>query len=56
VFRAYISNLGEYKGVNEFYKMYNSLKILDQSDEFKIPEPILIDKVVKKYNPEELFK
>lgn len=40
VFREYIKVLGVHIGVQEFYKNYMSLKILDSLEYFKIPVPI----------------
>jgi len=34
----YINHFGEYKGIQEFYKNYMCLKILDDYEGFKIPE------------------
>lgn len=39
VIGQYVFKLGETKGVREFYKNYNSLKILETDDSFEIPEP-----------------
>lgn len=38
VLKAYIDHFGEQKGINEFYKTYNSLYILDKYEGFVIPE------------------
>lgn len=38
VMSDYIEHFGEYKGIQEFYKNYMCLKILDDYEGFKIPE------------------
>lgn len=40
VLNVYIDHFGEYKGIQEFYKNYMSLKLLDSFEGFVIPEPI----------------
>lgn len=40
VFNEYIQYYGERTGINEFYKNYNCLKILEKYDGFVLPEPI----------------
>jgi len=42
VLNEYINHFGEYEGIKEFYKNYTSLKILESSAEFIIPEPIKV--------------
>jgi protein Xni len=42
VFENYISYFGEEEGINEFYKNYKCLKILDKSDSFTIPNPVKV--------------
>lgn len=39
VFREYLNHFGEQKGIEEFYKNYKSLKILDEWRDLKIPNP-----------------
>lgn len=41
---AYIQFLGEERGIEEFYKNYKSLKILDKYEGFIIPEPLSVTK------------
>lgn len=38
VFNEYMKHYGEYKGVEEFYKNYICLKLLDDYEGFKVPE------------------
>lgn len=40
----YILQFGENKGIDEFYKNYKSLKMLDEYEDLVIPEPILWNK------------
>jgi len=40
IFNEYIQEFGEYKGIQEFYKNYNSLYILEDYEGFVVPEPI----------------
>lgn len=60
VLEDYVRYLGEYRGIQEFYKNYISLKILDQSDDligFSVPTSIKVPEHIKKvYKPEDLFK
>ena len=44
VLKSYIEFYGEYKGIQEYYKSYFALKILETHEEFEkvIPEPVLI--------------
>lgn len=44
VFEAYLIRYGEYKGIAEFYKNYNLLKILDYKDGLILKDPIKCDK------------
>lgn len=44
VFEAYVTRYGEYKGISEFYKNYNLLKILDDKDGLILKDPIKCDK------------
>lgn len=50
VLKEYIKFFGEELGVDEFYKNYKSLKILENHEAFLIPEPIKFRKTT-----EELF-
>lgn len=40
VFEAYIKRYGEYEGIQQFYKNYNLLKILDDKEGLVIKDPI----------------
>jgi hypothetical protein len=40
VFTNYCQSLGEYEGINEFYKNYTSLRTLEKIPGFDVPEPI----------------
>ena len=42
VFENYLHFFGEYEGIQEFYKNYMSLKLLDSYEGFVIPEPIKV--------------
>lgn len=46
-FQIYIDVLGEYKGIEEFYKNYICLKILDNYEGFVIPEAVKYSKTDK---------
>lgn len=53
-FEEYINHFGEYKGIQEFYRTYYSLKMIEEVPEgFTIPEPI---QWKKQEAVEELFK
>jgi 5'-3' exonuclease len=43
IFDLYCKRLGEYKGIEEFYKTYYSLKILKEYEPFKITEEDMVD-------------
>lgn len=45
VFHEYVNILGEYNGIEEFYKNYKLLKIKDSHNGFVVPEPIKYEKV-----------
>lgn len=47
VLGCYIEKLGEEKGIEEFYKNYKCLKILDKKEGFEIPKPIDINQLIK---------
>jgi hypothetical protein len=47
VLSCYIDILGEEKGIEEFYKNYKCLKILDSKEGFEIPEPIPVNELIK---------
>lgn len=42
IFNLYISHYGESKGIEEFYKNYKCIKLLEEYEGFEIPEPILL--------------
>lgn len=44
VFNEYLNFFGEEKGIEEFYKNYKMIKILDKYEGFVIPEPIRFKK------------
>ena len=47
ILNEYIKTFGEQQGIEEFYKNYKCLKILDKYEGFVIPEPIKIDYVLE---------
>lgn len=47
VLSEYIRCLGQQTGIQEFYKNYTCLKILEEHEGFEIPEPIEYEKVIK---------
>lgn len=49
IIKNYIQHFGEYEGIKQFYKNYISLKILDNYEEFQIPN------ISKVNSAEELF-
>lgn len=53
-FKAYIIELGLSKGVEEFYKNFKCLYILEHSDKFKIPSVIPLPILTEKNNDSEI--